>query len=113
MAGGTMTDNQTVAANTTTGNIFAGNIFEFIQRASIVRFYIVAGGIGMNVDVLVGNESYVNDQEVSGANRWPIRNEDLLVEMGALPGERIVVRLRNTTGAALIVQSLVEVIPVN
>lgn len=113
MAGGTMTDVQTVAANVTTGNIFAGNIFEFIQRASIVRFYIVGAGAGLNVDVLVGNESYVNDQEVTAANRFPIRNEDLLVEMGALPGERIVVRLRNTTGAAIISRSLVEVIPVN
>lgn len=108
-----MTDRQTVAANATTANIFAGNIFEFIQRASIVRFYPVAAAVGMNVDILVGNESYVNDQEISGANRWPIRNEDLLVEMGALPGERIVVRLRNTTGAAIVVQTLVEVIPVN
>ena len=107
-----MTDVQSVAANTTTGNIFAGNVFEFIASPSLVRFYLVAAAVGMNVDVLVGNESYASDQEISGANRFPIRNEDLLVELGALPGERIVVRLRNTTGAALVVQSLVEVLPV-
>lgn len=112
MPGGVMTDVQSVAANATTGNIFAGNVFEFLSLPSIVRVYIVAAGVGMNVDVLVGNESYASDQEVSGANRFPIRNEDLLVELGGLPGERIVVRLRNTTVGALIVQSLVEVLPV-
>jgi len=111
MPGGVMTDNQSVAANATTGNIFAGNVFEFVGSPSIVRVYIVAAAVGLNTDVLVGNESYANDQEVSGANRFPIRNEDLLVELGALAGERIVVRLRNTTGAAIIVKSLVEVLP--
>lgn len=107
-----MTDRQSVAANATTGNIFAGNVFEFLSLPSIVRVYIVAAAVGMNVDVLVGNESYASDQEVSGANRFPIRNEDLLVELGGLPGERIVVRLRNTTGVAIVVQSLIEVLPV-
>lgn len=107
-----MTDVQVVAANATTGNIFAGNIFEFIQRASIVRFYPVAAAPGLNVDILVGNESYANDQEVTDANRFPLRNEDLLLEMGALPGERVVVRLRNTTGVAINVRTLVEIIPV-
>lgn len=107
-----MTSVQSVAANTTTGNIFAGNVFEFLSLPSVVRVYIVASAVGMNVDVLVGNESYANDQEVSGANRFPIRNEDLLVELGGLPTERIVVRLRNTTIGALTVQSLVEVLPV-
>ncbi len=104
--------NLSVAANATTGNIFAGNVFEFVQFASIVKIYLVAAAVGMNADVLVGNESYLNDQEISGANRFPIRNEDLTVELGALPGERIVVRLRNTTGAAVITNSLVEVQPV-
>ena len=104
MPGGVMTDVQSVAANATTGNIFAGNVFEFIQSPSIVRCYIIAAAVGMNVDILVGNESYASDQEISGANRFPIRNEDLLVELGALPGERIVVRLRNTTAGALVVQ---------
>jgi len=112
MPGGTMTDVQTVAANATTGNIFAGNVFEFITLASIVRFYIVAAAAGLNVDILVGNESYASDQEVSAANRFPVRNEDLFVNMGATTGERIVVRLRNTTGAAIVVRSLVEITPV-
>jgi len=113
MPGGVMTDaNRTVVANTTTGNIFAGNVFEFVPSPSIVKVYIVAAAVGMNADVLVGNESYLNDQEVSGANRFPIRNEDLLVELGALAGERIVVRLRNTTGANVIVNSMVEVQPI-
>lgn len=112
MAGGTMTDVRSVAANTITANIVAGKVFEFVQRPSIVRFYIVSAAVAVLADVLVGNESYVQGEEVSAANRFPIRNEDLLIEMGALPGERIVVRLNNTTGAAIVVKTLIEVIPV-
>lgn len=111
MPGGVMTDVQVVGANATTGNIFAGNIFEFVAQPSIVSFFIVAAAPGLNVDVLVGNESIANDQEVSDANRWPRLNEDLLARTGALQGERIVVRLRNTTIAGINVRSLAEVLP--
>jgi len=112
MPGGVMTSaNNSVAANATTGNIMAGKVFEFVPAPSIIKVYINAAAVGMNADVLVGNESYLNDEEVSNANRFPIRNEDLLVELGALAGERIVIRLRNTTGAAIITNTLVEVQP--
>jgi len=63
------------------------------------------------IDVIVGNESYAVDQECNGANRFPIRNQDLFLELGALPGERIVVNARNRTGGALTLDSLVEVLP--
>lgn len=112
MPGGVMTDVRVVAANATTDNIFAGQIFEFVDRASIVNFFHVAAAPGLNIDILVGNESLANDQEISDANRWPVINEDLVVRTGALPGERIVVRLRNTTIASINVRSLVEVLPV-
>jgi len=113
MPGGVMTAVATaLAANATVNNIFAGNAFEFIMFPSIVRFYIVGSAVGVMADIIVGNESYATDQEVSGAGRFPIRNEDLLLELGALPGERILVNLRNRTAGALTADSLVEILPV-
>lgn len=113
MPGGVMTDvARALAANATVNNIFAGNAFEFIMFPSIVRFYIVGSAVGVMVDIVVGNESYATDQECSGANRFPIRNEDLFMELGALPGERILVNLRNRTAGALTADSLVEILPV-
>jgi len=107
----TMTDRQTVAANTRTANILAGKAFEFVASASIINVYIVAAAVGINADVLVGGESIVSDEEVSGANRFPQTDTDLFARHGGLPGERIFIALRNTTGAGIVVQTLVEVLP--
>jgi len=106
-----MTDRRSVAANTRTANVLAGLPFEFVVQASIVRIYATGSAVGLNADVLVGGESIVSDSEVSAANRFPVRDEDLLVEHGGLPGERIFLAWRNTTGAALTGQVLVDVLP--
>jgi hypothetical protein len=107
----TMTDRRSVAANARTVNILAGLPFEFVVQPSIIRVYMSASAIGLNADVLIGGESLVSDSEMSSSNRFPTRPDDLLLEHGGLPGERIFIALRNTTGAAIIGQTLVDVIP--
>ena len=60
----------------------------------------------------VGGQALVADEEISGANRFPTRDQDLLAEFGALPGERIFVQARNTTAGAITSNLLVDVLPV-
>lgn len=107
-----MTDSQSVAANSTVANVVAGKPHEFIGRPSIVRVYATSSATGINLTLLVGGVSIVQDQLISAANRFPIRPDDLLAEAAAAPGSRLVVSLRNSTGGALTVQSMVEVTPV-
>ena len=106
----TMSDRRSVAANTRTANILAGLPFEFVVQDSIVRVYAAAAAVGLNADVLVGGESVVSDSEISAANRFPIRPDDLLVEIGGNAGDRIFIAWRNTTGAAIVAQLLVDVL---
>lgn len=107
-----MTDSQSVGANTTVANVLSGKPFEFVGRPSIVRVYAASSATGINATLLVGGVSACQDQLVSAANRFPIRPDDLLVEAAAVPGSRLVLSFRNTTGGALTIQSLVEVVPV-
>lgn len=107
----TMSDVRSVAANTRTANILAGKAFEFAALPSIVNIYIVASAVGLRADVLIGGESIVSDEEMSGANRFPQTDTDLFARHGAAPGDRIFVALRNTTGAAISASTLVEVLP--
>ena len=106
----TMTVVQSVAANTRTANILAGKPFEFVARPSIVNVYAVAAAVGLNIDVLIGGESIMSDEEMSGANRFPQTNTDLTVRHGGSPGDRLFIALRNTTGVAIIGSILVEVL---
>ncbi len=107
-----MTDVRSVAADTRTTNILAGLPFEFVAQPSIVRIYAIAAAVGMFADVLVGGESLVSDSEVAAKAGFPTRDQDLLAEIGALPGERIFMAWRNSTAGAIIGQVLVDVLPV-
>lgn len=107
----TMSDVRAVAANTRTANILAGKPFEFAAAPSIVNIYIVASAVGLRADVLIGGESIVSDEEMSSANRFPQTDTDLFARHGAAIGDRIFIALRNTTGAAITGNTLVEVLP--
>lgn len=106
-----MTDVQSVAANTTTSNILAGKQMEFINEASILSIGINASAVGLLATVVVGNEVVVDDQEVSSINRMPQFPEDVLAEGGAFPQDRVTVRLRNSTGAAITAFTKINVSP--
>lgn len=106
-----MTDVQSVAANTTTPNILAGKAKEFVDEASILQIGIVASAVGLKATVVVGNEVVVDDQEVSAINRMPQFPEDVLAEGGAFPGDRITVRLHNTTAGAITGFTKINIVP--
>ena len=106
-----MTRVVSVAANTRSANLFAGLPFEFAPSASIVRLYGRAAVVGLNIDFLLGGESLISDSEITALAGFPTRVDNLLTEHGANAGDRIFVAARNTTGAAIIVQLLVDVIP--
>lgn len=107
-----MTDRRSVAANATEGNVLAGKLHEFITSQSIVRYYGTAAAVGLFSSFLVGGESIVQDQELSAANRMPIVPDDFVAETGAMPSDRILVSLRNSTAGAIVGFTRVEVEPV-
>jgi hypothetical protein len=107
-----MTDVQSVAANTTTTNILAGKLEEFLKFPSHLQFAIVAAAVGLHATIIVGNDVVVDDQEVSDANRTPVIPDDVLVEGVGGAADRLVIKLRNSTGAAIIAKTRVNVTPI-
>jgi len=107
-----MTDRQSVAANTVVVNVLAGKIFEFAPSNSVIDLLATASAVGLNISFTIGNEVKLDDQEISAANRFPISPDDFLARGGAFKGDRIVVRLRNTTAGAITAFTKVDVNPV-
>ena len=107
----TMSDVRVVAANSRTDNVLAGKPFEFVATPSIVRVFSTGSAAGLRVDLLIGGESLASDMELSAANRFPIRPDDLVTEHGGSAGDRLFISLRNTTGAAITGRTLVDVLP--
>lgn len=105
-----MTDvGRSIGANAQTGNILDGKPEQYLTGNSALAFYIVAAAAGIFATVLIGDTVVIEDQEVSGINRFPIRPDDLLARAGGAGGDLVYVRLRNSTAGALLCTSVVDV----
>jgi len=100
---------RSVAANASTANILDGKAEVYLTRNSALSFYIVAAAVGILATVLVGDTVVIDDQEISNLNRYPIRPDDLTARSGGAGGDLILVRLRNRTAGALVVNTVVDV----
>jgi hypothetical protein len=87
--------------NSVNDNVLAGNQFEFAPARSIVEFGLVASAVGLEVDVLIGSRAVVTRMLPSTANRIPVYPDDFNLRGGAMAGERVIIRVRNTTGGTL------------
>lgn len=101
----------TILANTVNDNVIAGNQFEFAPTRSIVEFGIVASATGLEVDVLIGARSIITRMLPSLANRFAIYPDDFPLKTGAMAGERVIIRIRNTTGGNLTAFTSVKYTP--
>lgn len=97
-----------VAANATSANVLAGLQYEFLNRPTKLVLSAVGSAVGINVTLIVGSVTVVDDQPISGANRFPIIPDDIVTGLRNAVG-RIIVRFRNTTGGALTVNWAVDV----
>lgn len=105
----TVSDRQTVAANSVVANALSGKSQEFLTSPSVLRFGHAAAAIGLFVTILVGNQVVMEDQEINAQNRMPIDPDDFIAEATGMQGDRIVVKLRNSTGAGIVAFTMVKI----
>jgi len=96
-----ITGSTSVAADSTSANLLAGDINEFLGRAAVVSLFCTGSAIGLRAQLLIGQDVTIDDQRISDANRFPITPDDFLSRGGGLPGDRLTLRFRNTTAGAL------------
>jgi len=99
---GVITDISSIAANSTSPNLIAGQINEFLARPSVVSLFTTGDAIGLRATLLVGKDVVIDDQPISDAARFPQTPEDFLDRGAGFGGERITLRFRNTTGAPIV-----------
>ncbi len=103
---------RSVALNTKSGNILADKVGRVINVPSLIRVLSTASAAGMRISILLNAESVVEDQAISRANRFPIYPDDIVHEFGATgPNDELFIFLRNTTGAALTADTVVDISP--
>jgi hypothetical protein len=90
-----------VAANSVNDNVITGSQFEYLPMHAAIEFGLVGSAVGLLADVYSGSDLLCEGMAISTQNRFPVFPDDYTLTDVAAAGERLKVRLRNTTGGAL------------
>lgn len=92
-----------VAAGATDPNVISGSAYELPDKNYWGRLLMTADAAGATrVTVQVGSRIHMEEGSVSRGNRIPIFPDDLLLDKFPCPkGQRIVIKSRNPSGAAI------------
>lgn len=90
-----------IAANATLENAMAGSQFEFLPYNALLEFGLQGSAAGLVADVYSGQDVLAEGMALPLQNRYPIYPDDFTLNDVAAGGERIKVRIRNTTVGAL------------
>lgn len=90
-----------VAANSVTDNVFSGSQFEFLPYNASIEMGMCASATGLVIDAYSGQDTLCEAMNPSTQNRIPIYPDDYSLTDVAAAGERLKLRVRNTTGGAI------------
>lgn len=101
-----------IAANATTENTLTDSLFEVIDVMSRIEFGLRAAATGLLVDVYSGRDTVTELMTPNVGAGTPVYPDDFALIDVAVPGEKLKIRARNTTGAAIILQQSIRITPV-
>lgn len=104
-----------IAASSVTDNLLSGSQFEFLPWNAYLEFGINgdANGADMRVDVYSGQDILMENAPLNVKAAMPVFPDDFILNDIAAAGERIKIRVRNTSAAgARTVYFTVKVTPV-
>lgn len=110
----TIANTQSVAANSSSGNVLQGSPFEFLAQDSIIVLAITQAGAAatdVTMDFQLGGESLTAQAAIPFKATFPTFETDTMVRAGGRAGERLFLNLNNTTVGALVAQFLVDISP--
>jgi hypothetical protein len=98
-----------VPANGTVENLLTGSQYEFAPYNAACEFAILSSAPGIVCDITTGSDVVAESLDVNPANRFPLLPDDFIAQDVVAAGERIKVRARNTTAAAITVNVCVRI----
>ncbi len=104
--------NVSVAANTQSANLLAGEPFEFLSRPSLISVYMTGASAGLEADFLIGGAAQVLGNVIPPTNRSPLRLEDGIAQAGGAAGDRLFLTALNTTAGAIVANWIIDIAPV-
>lgn len=101
-----------VGANATLANLLSGSIYEYLPFDCYVEVGLNASAPGLQAQVISGSDVLQEQGAMSQQNRLPIYPDDFALQDYAQAGDRLVVRVNNTTAGAITCSYGVKLTPV-
>lgn len=91
-----------VALSSVNDNVLTGSQFEYLPFNAMLQFGLNgdANGADMRVDVYSGQDILMENSPLNTRNAFPILPDDYILDDVAAAGERLKIRVRNTSAAA-------------
>lgn len=100
-----------VPANSTVDNVVTGSIYEFMPFNAELNIGMTASATGLVAAVNTGSDTLQEESPVNILTTFPVVPDQMDLQDRTMQGERLVVRVRNTTGGALTYRLLVQITP--
>jgi len=109
----TLTVRIALAANGTNENVFSGSIYEFMPWPANLELGVAADATGVLATVNSGSDTLAEEQPVviKAINVMPVYPDDFQFSDEAMAGDRIKVKLRDTSGAARVAMVTMKITP--
>jgi hypothetical protein len=100
-----------VAANATVDNIISGSSFEFLRGNAVVSIGLAGSATGLVASIQSGSDIVLDEAPLLVKTSMPTIPDDMYYNDVGVLGDRLVIRVRNTTAGALTVRAIVQVTP--
>lgn len=98
-----------IAANAVNDNILSGSSFEFLRNNSVVSVGLAGSATGLVANIQSGADIVLEESPILVKTTMPTIPDDMYYNDVGVAGDRLVIRVRNTTGGALTVRAIVQV----
>jgi hypothetical protein len=98
-----------VAANAVVDNLLSGSAFEFLRSNAVISIGVTGAATGLQVTINSGADIILEESAVYIKTQFPIIPDEMFYTDVGAQGDRLVVRIRNTTAGAIIVRCVVQV----
>lgn len=98
-----------VPANSSVDNIFSGSAFEFARGPSIVSLGLTQSATGLQCQFTSGADVVVEESAPPIKTGFPVIPDEFYASDIAAPGDRFVLRARNTTAGALTLRAVLQI----
>lgn len=102
----------TVPANGAIENALAGSAFEFLRQNAVVSMGVTAAATGVVVNIQSGADVILEETDAYIKTNFPTIPDEMYYNDVGVQGDRLVVRLRNTTGGNIVARVIVQVSPI-